>query len=286
MAHIFISYSRKDFEAADRLRATLAKAGYEAWIDREIPGGDLWKKRIAEAIEAARAFMVLLSPNAVASDNVRKELDMADSRKKLILPLVIAPTKIPHEMEYSLAGLQWIDVSTTSDGGERKLLSELKSLIEQDETSWSMTDTKEGRKRLSAILADPSRSIREKIEDFRVLAGEPTEAHKAWQARMDNLEDRKSANAAEKHHLFEKLQTLLNERNATLSAEILKLISEKETEVHRRLDALSSESRAQTEELMALLDEAGRERDKMMERSRKMLEESDKLIEKIWKKDA
>jgi len=34
---------------------------------------------------------------------------------------------------------------------------------------------------------------------------------------------------------------------------------------------------------MALLDEASRERDKIMEQSRRMLEESKKLTERIWK---
>ena len=78
------------------------------------PGGELWKKRIVQAIEQARAFLILLSPNSVVSDDVRKELDIAENRKKLILPLVIAPMKIPPEMEYSLAGLQRIDFAADS----------------------------------------------------------------------------------------------------------------------------------------------------------------------------
>lgn len=72
MAHIFISYARKDAEAANRLVGTLANAGYQAWIDREITGGDLWKRRIVEAIDGADAFLVLLSPHSVASDNVQR----------------------------------------------------------------------------------------------------------------------------------------------------------------------------------------------------------------------
>jgi hypothetical protein len=53
---------------------------------------------------------------------------MADSRKKLIFPLVIAPMEIPPEMEYSLSGLQQIDFVTDPDAGDRQLLSALKSL--------------------------------------------------------------------------------------------------------------------------------------------------------------
>jgi len=81
-----------------------------------------------QAIEKAQAFLVLLSPNSVASDNVRKELDLADSRKKLIFPLVIARMTIPHEMEYSLAGLQLIDFVSSPESGNSQTLSALKSL--------------------------------------------------------------------------------------------------------------------------------------------------------------
>ena len=123
MAHIFISYARKDAKAANRLVGTLGKAGYDAWIDREIPGGELWRKRIVQEIEQAKAFLILLSPNSVASDDVRKELDIAENRKKLILPLVIAPMRIPPEMEYSLAGLQRIDFAADPIAGDQQLLS-------------------------------------------------------------------------------------------------------------------------------------------------------------------
>jgi hypothetical protein len=99
--------------------------------------------------------------------------------------------------------------------------------------------------------------------------------------RTDDLEVRSSAIETERDCLFEKLRTLSKERGAISSAEILKLICEKETDVVRRLDALSFESRTLSEQLMALLDEAGRERDKIMEKSRKVLEESNKLVERI-----
>jgi hypothetical protein len=285
MAPIFISYARKDVEAANRLRGTLAKAGYEAWIDQEIPGGDLWKKRIVEAIEVAQAFLVLLSPNSVGSDNVRKELDMADSRKKLIFPLVIAPMKIPHEMEYSLAGLQRIDFVTDPGAGDRQLLSALKSLhaIEQQNTEWAMGETKERRKKLNAILTDPSRSIREKIDDFGIAFQEPT--RQAWQKKRDNVSARQNAIVAEQDLLRKKKETLLRELVTASSDEIRKLIYEKVGDISRQQESLLLESSALRDEELALIDESQTQRDKMSEGARKMLEESNKLVERFWKKD-
>src|SRR6516165_4326441 len=110
MAHIFISYARKDAQAANRLVGTLAKAGYEAWIDREIPGGELWKKRIVDAIEQAKGFLILLSPN-------------------------------------SLAGLQRVDLAADPSAGDRQLLSAIQSLraIEQNVAWVPWMESKEGR---------------------------------------------------------------------------------------------------------------------------------------------
>jgi hypothetical protein len=192
MAHIFISYARKDVHAANRLVGTLAEAGYEAWIDCEIPGGELWKKRIVEAIEQAKAFLILLSPNSVASRDVRKELDIAENRKKLILPLVIAPMKIPPEMEYSLAGLQWIDFAADLSAGDRQLLSAIQSLraIEQNVAWVPWMETKEGREKLNAVLFDRSRSLQERVSEFQLAQRAHSEV---WLKKMTDLDRKRAA---------------------------------------------------------------------------------------------
>jgi hypothetical protein len=287
MAHIFISYARKDAEAANRMVGTLANAGYEAWIDREIPGGELWKKRIVEAIDKSHAFLILLSPNSVASENVRKELDIAELRKKLIFPLVIAPMKVPAEMEYSLVGLQRIDFVTDPNSGERNLLSAMRRLRALDEQNVDWTpwmDTEEGRKTLNAILTDPSRSIKDKINDHMMAADRPSDGAIAWQKKMADADGRHAATSAELENLREQELTLLQEVRSTSSPEIKKLIMEELDDIQERIGSLMSEREALRQEEMSLVEEGSRERDKIMERSRKMLEETNKLIERVWGK--
>jgi hypothetical protein len=284
MAHIFVSYARKDAQAANRLVGTLAKAGYEAWIDREIPGGELWKKRIVEAIEQSKAFLILLSPNSVASHDVRKELDIAENRKKLILPLVISPMKIPPEMEYSLAGLQRIDFAADPSAGDRQLLSAIQSLraIEQNVARVPWMETKEGRETLTAILSDTSRSIQERVSDYvgRCQLASSADSE-AWLKRMTDLDRRHAAMSAEREDLEKKKANLKHELGATSSGEIRELISEKITDINRRLASLESESIALRDEERSLIAKPSDYYSKLLERSNKSLEKYDRFLGSI-----
>lgn len=110
MSHIFISYSRKDQETTNQIVARLKERGFPVWIDYEgIKGGKLWRVEIVEAIDNADAFVLMLSPNSAASDNVRKEVDLAESSNRKIFPVLLAPVTLPPQLRYQLAGIQWID---------------------------------------------------------------------------------------------------------------------------------------------------------------------------------
>ncbi len=119
MAHIFICYSRQDASAVDDLVARLEERGGQVWVDRAgIPGGELWRKSIVNAIETCEAVLVVLSPNSVTSSNVRKELDLAEEMHKQLLPVMLEGVSIPPDIKYQLAGIQIIDLST-QDSFER-----------------------------------------------------------------------------------------------------------------------------------------------------------------------
>jgi hypothetical protein len=124
MAQLFVSYSRQDAAKVDRLIAALEQANHNVWVDREdIRGGDQWRRQIVAAIKSADLFLIVLSPNSVKSDNVRKELDLAEGVRKRVLPLVLERTTIPDEMHYQLVGLQQIDLSGDFQAGLNQLLA-------------------------------------------------------------------------------------------------------------------------------------------------------------------
>jgi hypothetical protein len=133
MGHIFLSYSRRDKETAIRLAEKLEEKGYDVWIDLEdLPAGKRWRQKIVDAIQQADALVVVLSPNAVKSDGMRRESVLAEEENKPIFPVKIQPVTIPIDMRWTLAELQWIDLYTDFDAGFRQLLD---ALAEGRETS-------------------------------------------------------------------------------------------------------------------------------------------------------
>jgi len=111
MGQVFISYSRRDTETVDQIAEQMKEAGLDVWVDREaIKAGNTWRVQIVQAIDTCLAFVLMLSPNSAASDNVRREIDLAQDAEGPFLPLMLEPVKIPPEIRYQLAGQQFIDV--------------------------------------------------------------------------------------------------------------------------------------------------------------------------------
>ena len=78
MSHIFISYSRKDIELAQRIVTALADNALDTWVDwKSIPKGEDWWEHIKSGIEEADAFIFLVSPDSLASKICNEEIDHA-----------------------------------------------------------------------------------------------------------------------------------------------------------------------------------------------------------------
>ncbi len=101
MSDIFISYSSKDRAQADQLIELLVSAGLSVWIDRSgIEAATSWSKEIVQAINECKAFVVMLSPNSLLSNNVIKEVSLASEKRKKILPLDLEPVQLTEDFEY------------------------------------------------------------------------------------------------------------------------------------------------------------------------------------------
>ncbi len=75
MDKLFISHSTADDNYVDELRKALELHGQDGWIDsRELRGGDLLWPAVQEAIEEASAYAVVISPAALESNWVGREL--------------------------------------------------------------------------------------------------------------------------------------------------------------------------------------------------------------------
>jgi tetratricopeptide (TPR) repeat protein len=110
MSKLFMSYAHADGDVVTALSKELQEAGHEVWIDTQgIAGGTLWGSEIAKAIIACDVLLLILSPRSVGSDYVRREVDIAFHEKRKILPVMLEKVDIPVELDYQLAGIQYIN---------------------------------------------------------------------------------------------------------------------------------------------------------------------------------
>ncbi len=95
--YVFLSYADRDGELARQLAERLGAAGVSVWLDeREVEPGDNWADKLQTALKHADAMVVLLSPEAVRSRWVRREIDYALTTPRFegrLVPVEVRPTK-------------------------------------------------------------------------------------------------------------------------------------------------------------------------------------------------
>ncbi len=89
MAHIFLSYSRKDTEFVHQLHDALGSRDHSAWVDWEgIPPSAEWLMEVYAAIDSVDAFVFVISPDSVVSKVCGEELAHAANQHKRLIPVV------------------------------------------------------------------------------------------------------------------------------------------------------------------------------------------------------
>ena len=107
-SYVFISYSTKDQEFADRVNRTLKENGINTWIATEdIHGGDSFATEITNGIKNCEAFVFILSKNSDISPHCGNELSLAFSARKKILPFRIHDFQMSEANTYFLQQAQF-----------------------------------------------------------------------------------------------------------------------------------------------------------------------------------
>src|SRR5215831_1037047 len=118
MPSVFLSYSRDDLQAIQRLERGLTANGVVVWRDQEqIYGGDKWPKRLGEAIVDHDVFLLAWSEHAARSYYVEFEWCTAIALKKRIIPCWLDDTPLPA----SLRTFQGSDARQLSNAIEQML---------------------------------------------------------------------------------------------------------------------------------------------------------------------
>lgn len=112
--HTFVCYAREDSEFVLPLASDLKAAGVNVWLDQwDIASGADWDYEIDKALYDCRHFLIVLSPDAVNSEEVRSELRTALNERKRIVPVLYKACRIPRRPTL----IQYTDF--TSAGADR-----------------------------------------------------------------------------------------------------------------------------------------------------------------------
>ena len=105
MAHdVFISHSTKDKQVADAVCARLETEGVRCWIaPRDIMPGADWGEAIVDAIGASRVMVIVISANAVASQQIKREAERAVNKGVVIIPFRVEDVQLSKSLEYFIS---------------------------------------------------------------------------------------------------------------------------------------------------------------------------------------
>jgi len=122
---VFVSYSREDFRAVDRLVKQIEQAGYGVWIDRQAHGSQRYAAPIVRAIKTSQLVALMCSRNSFKSDHVIREVYIAGDHKKPFIVFQLDRTEFPDEMLYFISGFPRLSVDALDQQGLRTELSRL-----------------------------------------------------------------------------------------------------------------------------------------------------------------
>lgn len=130
---IFISWCSRDEAAAVGIVDDLEREGFKCWIsNRDVATN--YQREIVQAINVARAFVLVFSNNANdmpdrdGSDQILKEIALADRRRLRILPVRIEDCEPLGAFEYELANRQYFDLFRNRPTNWSRLVAALKSI--------------------------------------------------------------------------------------------------------------------------------------------------------------
>lgn len=122
MTSVFISYSRTDEPFVRQLAADLRGSGIATWVDVEqISPGDDWTDSIQHGLETCDQLVIVVTPEAMDSDEVGKEWKYFLSHDKPVIPILVRPARL----HYQLNSLQYVNFQGDREVVMARLLDEI-----------------------------------------------------------------------------------------------------------------------------------------------------------------
>jgi WD40 repeat protein len=128
-ASLMISYSRKDKAFVKQLYDRLVEQGFlpdDIWVDWEgIPLSADWMAEITKGIQSSNAFIFVISPDSVASEVCKKEIELAVESNKRFIPILHREPGRDAKLHEKISSHNWVFIRD-----EQELEKTLPALIE------------------------------------------------------------------------------------------------------------------------------------------------------------
>lgn len=103
--YIFISYAHADSDAVMSVVTNMNERGYRIWYDEGIEVGSEWPECIASHLTGAQLVLAFISNNYMKSDNCRREMHYALSKRIRIINIFLENTQMTPGMEMQIGSI-------------------------------------------------------------------------------------------------------------------------------------------------------------------------------------
>jgi len=120
---VFVCYSHREEQRIEAEIAALSARGIRIKYDEGIEPGQTWQDHLAEAIETCCAFLIFISKYSIASDDCRRELTFALTKRRPVVAVHLDDVELPSAMRLQLGDRQAIIRSRFTEAEYRERLT-------------------------------------------------------------------------------------------------------------------------------------------------------------------
>jgi hypothetical protein len=151
---VFVSYSSPDSAKAEAIRKALENNGISCWIaPRDLSAGVQWGAGIVRAIEECEAVVVVFSAAANNSPQVAREMEIAVSKRRPLIPIRIADDQPTDDMQYFLGVSHWFNAyALPIESYLADIVGAVKNVLVRERSPWASLGRRMPKTKVGAII--------------------------------------------------------------------------------------------------------------------------------------
>ena len=136
MKFVFISHSSQDIAFTERLVNFIEDLGQPCWYsERDLDKRtNHWADELMLSIEMCSAVVLLVTKNAVVSNEVENEIVNASAKNKQIIVFLLENVSLPPRLEYYVKKHQWIHAYNMTEDEALGILADKLSIVYRTNT--------------------------------------------------------------------------------------------------------------------------------------------------------